>query len=84
MQLAMLLLDAGHVERLMRDDLPAVIDHNGVAYSRRAGPSIPAHAPEGAQWETIAIYADDVLTEEEFQDLYHALRPQVAELNLSF
>ena len=36
------------------------------------------------QWDPVAVYAPDEFTEEEFQDLYAAHRPHVAELGLKY
>ena len=51
-----------------------VVDHEGVAYSLRAGPRQPL--PTDHAW--------DEISEEEFQDWYASLRPQVEELRLKY
>jgi len=59
-----------------------VVDHEGVAYSLRAGPRQPL--PTDHAWDEVAVYAPDEISEEEFQDWYASLRPQVEELRLKY
>ena len=47
-----------------------------------AGPRQPLATDR--QWDPVAVYAPDELTEEEFQDLYATHRPHVAELGLKY
>jgi len=64
------------------EQVPDLVDYEGESYSLRAGPRQPL--PTDRQWDPVAVYAPDELTEEEFQDLYESLRTQVAELGLKY
>jgi len=64
------------------EHVPELVDYEGESYSLRAGPRQPL--PTDREWEPVAVYAPDMLTEEEFQDLYQQYRPQVAELALKY
>ncbi|WP_433852693.1 hypothetical protein [Stenotrophomonas nitritireducens] len=64
------------------EQVPDLVDYEGESYSLRAGPRQPL--PTDRQWDPVAVYAPDELTEEEFQDLYESLRAQVAELGLKY
>ena len=48
----------------------------------RAGPRQPL--PTHQQWEQVAVYAPDELTEEEFQEIYELNRSHIAELALKY
>lgn len=63
-------------------ELPDLVERNGVVYSKRAGPRTPLGV--GIDPEQIAVYADDQLAEEEFQDLFYANLPFISELSLKF
>ncbi|WP_312235885.1 hypothetical protein [Stenotrophomonas sp.] len=67
----------GHWEAV--DD---VVDHEGVTYSLRAGPRQPL--PTDHAWDPVAVYAPEEISEEEFQDWYLQLQPQVEELRLKY
>ncbi len=72
-------------ERYAREhwaQVPDLVDYEGESYSLRAGPRQPL--PTDREWEPVAVYAPDELTEEEFQDLYERHRPHVAELGLKY
>jgi len=62
-----------------KDDL---IERDGVMFSLRGGPRQPK--PTDRAWDPVAVYANDELTEEEFQELYETNRPDVPELNLHY
>jgi len=72
--------DVSRTERL--DEAPELIERNGVLFSLRGGPRQPK--PTDREWDPVAVYAPDELTEEEFQDLYEANRPRIPELNLHY
>jgi hypothetical protein len=59
-----------------------VVDHEGTGYSLRAGPRQPL--PTDHPWNEIAVYAPEEISEEEFQEWYAALQPQVEELRLKY
>lgn len=78
-----ILLQGGDRHRLeLRDDAPELLDLDGVTYSLRAGPRTPQ--PTDHPWEPVAVYAPDEYSEEEFQEMYAAARPQVEELQLKY
>lgn len=64
------------------EQAPGLVTYNGVEFSLRAGPRMP-RATDHA-WDPIAVYAPDELTEEEFNELFYAVKPNVPELNLKF
>ncbi|KAF1015169.1 MAG: hypothetical protein GAK31_02659 [Stenotrophomonas maltophilia] len=59
-----------------------LVDYQGVSYSPRAGPR--QLLPTDHAWDPLAVYAPDEITEEEFQDWYAALQPDVEELRLKY
>jgi hypothetical protein len=64
------------------DDAPELIEREGVMFSLRGGPRRPR--PTDREWDPVAVYAPDELTEEEFQELFELGRKQVPELNLKY
>lgn len=64
------------------EEAPELIERDGVVFSLRGGPRQPK--PTDRVWDPVAVYANDELTEEEFQDLYEINRPHVPELNLHY
>lgn len=64
------------------ETLDEVVEHEGVSYSLRAGPRQPL--PTDHAWDPVTVYAPDEISEEEFQDWYLALQPQVEELRLKY
>ncbi|MQP74429.1 hypothetical protein CQ393_00785 [Stenotrophomonas sp. MYb238] len=64
------------------EQVPDLVDYEGESYSLRAGPRQPL--PTDRQWDPVAVYAPDELTEEEFQELYESHRTHVAELGLKY
>jgi hypothetical protein len=70
------------VARQQRETADDVVDHEGVTYTLRAGPRQPL--PTDHAWDEIAVYAPEEITEEEFQDWYARLQPQVEELRLKY
>lgn len=70
------------VEREQRTEAPELIDRDGVVFSLRGGPRQPK--PTDRDWDSVAVYAPDELSEEEFQELYELNRPAVPELNLHY
>lgn len=81
--ISIIYLVAPHVvKREQRDDAPELIEHDGVVFSLRGGPRQPK--PTDRAWDSVAVYAPDELSEEEFQDLYELNRPGVPELNLHY
>jgi len=77
---AIFLIAPAKTERL--EEAPEVLGRDGIAFSLRGEPRQPK--PTDRIWDCIAVYAPDELTEEEFQELYEANRPQVPELNLHY
>ncbi len=65
-----------------RDEAPELLEKDGIVFSLRGGPRQPK--PTDRVWDSVAVYAPDELTEEEFQDLYELNRSQVPELNLHY
>jgi hypothetical protein len=59
-----------------------VVDHEGVAYTLRAGPRQPL--PTDHAWDPIVVYAPEEIPEEDFQEWYLTLQPQVEELRLKY
>ncbi len=70
------------VARQQRETADDVLDLEGVTYTLRAGPRQPL--PTDHAWDEIAVYAPEEITEEEFQDWYARLQPQVEELRLKY
>ena len=70
------------IARQQRETADDVIDHEGVSYALRAGPRQPL--PTDHAWDEIAVYAPEEITEEEFQDWYARLQPQVEERRLKY
>jgi len=68
--------------RQQRETADDGLDHEGVTYTLRAGPRQPL--PTDHAWDEIAVYAPEEITEEEFQDWYARLQPQVEELRLKY
>lgn len=68
--------------RAQWESVEDVVEHEGVTYSLRAGPRQPL--PTDHVWDPIAVYAPDEISEEEFQDWYMGLQPQVEELRLKY
>lgn len=64
------------------ETLPDVVDYEGGVYSLRAGPRQPM--PTDREWDPVAVYALDELTEEEFQELYELNREHITELGLKY
>lgn len=77
-----LLKSADDFARARWEAAEEVVDHEGVTYSLRAGPRQPL--PTDHAWDEVAVYAPDEISEEEFQDWYASLRPQVEELCLKY
>ena len=69
-------------ERSRWEQVDDVVEHNGTSYSLRAGPRQPL--PTDHEWDPVAVYAPEEITEEEFQDWYAAQRSQVEELQLHY
>jgi hypothetical protein len=80
-QVILLKSDSGFA-RAQWETVDDVVDHEGVSYSLRAGPRQPQ--PTDPAWNEIAVYAPEEISEEEFQDWYAALQPQVEELRLKY
>ncbi|WP_313274637.1 hypothetical protein [Stenotrophomonas sp.] len=80
-QVILLTSDSGFV-RDRWDTVDDVVAHQGISYSLRAGPRQPL--PTDHAWDPIAVYAPEEITEEEFQDWYARLQPQVEELRLKY
>ncbi|MDG2536987.1 hypothetical protein P5Y53_04870 [Dyella jiangningensis] len=81
--ISIIYLVAPHVvERERRAEAPELIDRDGVVFSLRGGPRQPK--PTDRDWDSVAVYAPDELSEEEFQELYELNRPGVPELNLHY
>lgn len=77
-----LLKGSNRFAREQWEEAPDVVDYEGESYSLRAGPRQPL--PTDRQWDPVAVYALDELTEEEFQELYELNRDHIAELGLKY
>ena len=77
-----LLKSENGVARQQRETADDVVDHEGVSCTLRAGPRQPLLTDHA--WDEIAVYAPEEITEEEFQDWYARLQPQVEELRLKY
>ncbi|MGV8959937.1 MAG: hypothetical protein ACOH1V_06070 [Stenotrophomonas sp.] len=64
------------------DQVPEIVDYEGICFSLRAGPRQPL--PTTHAWDPVAVYAPDELAEEEFQTLYALNRPGIEELQLKY
>lgn len=64
------------------EEAPELLERGGRWYSLRGGPRQPRKTDR--EWDPVAVYAPDELTEEEFQELYELHRPNVPELNLKY
>ncbi len=64
------------------EQLPEVVDYEGHGFSLRAGPRQPL--PTTQQWDPVAVYAPDELTEEEFQEIDELNRHHITELGLKY
>ncbi|ALJ29639.1 hypothetical protein [Stenotrophomonas acidaminiphila] len=82
MYAVILLKDPERYARESWEQVPDLVEYEGASYSLRAGPRQPLATDW--QWDPVAVYAPDEFTEEEFQDLYAAHRPHVAELGLKY
>jgi len=96
MYAVILLKDPERYARESWEQVPDLVEYEGASYSLRAGPRQPLATDR--QWDPVAVYAPDEFTEEEFQtpvmpedlaeeefqDLYAAHRPHVAELGLKY
>lgn len=81
--ISIIYLVAPHVVKRERlDEAPELIERDGIVFSLRGGPRQPK--PTERVWDSVAVYAPDELTEEEFQELYELNRPAVPELNLHY
>ena len=72
--------ETSRIEHL--DDAPELIEREGVMFSLRGGPRQPR--PTDREWDPVAVYAPDELSEEEFQHLFELGRKHVPELNLKY
>lgn len=77
-----LLKSASTFARARWEAVDEVVEQEGVTYSLRAGPRQPL--PTDHAWDPVAVYAPDEISEEEFQDWYAQLQPQVEELRLKY
>ncbi len=82
MYAVILLKDPERFARERWEQVPDLVGYEGGSYSLRAGPRQPL--PTDREWDPVAVYALDELTEEEFQDLYASHRPHVVELGLKY
>ena len=69
-------------ERQQWAQAEALVEHDGVAYTLRAGPRQPL--PTDHAWDEVAVYAPEEITEEEFQEWYERMQPAVEELRLRY
>jgi len=69
--------------RRTAEEAPELLEQDGLSYSLRAGPRTPLSTIENRH-SSIAVYALDEITEEEFQEIYAAVRPLVIEFNLTY
>ncbi|TDB27140.1 hypothetical protein ATCM_05445 [Stenotrophomonas sp. ATCM1_4] len=64
------------------ESLPARVEYEGHGFSLRAGPHQPPS--HGLEFDPVAVYAPDELTEEEFQEIYALNAPHIAELRATY
>lgn len=64
------------------EDLPELAEYEGHHYSLRAGPRQPL--PTDQEWDPVAVYAPEEITEEEFQEIYELNRRRITELSLKY
>jgi hypothetical protein len=64
------------------EEAPDLLERDGRWFSLRGGPRQPR--PTEHEWEPVAVYAPDELTEEEFQELFELNKKGVPELNLKY
>lgn len=64
------------------EQVPEQVIYEGHCFALRAGPRQPL--PTDREWEPVAVYAPDELTEEEFQEIYELNRPHITELRLRY
>ena len=62
--------------------LPEVVEYEGLGFTLRAGPRQPQTTTQ--VWEPVAIYAPHALTEDEFQEIYELNRHHIVELSLEY
>lgn len=82
MYVVILLKGQSRYARERWEQVPEVVEYEGHGFSLRAGPRQPL--PTHQQWEQVAVYAPDELTEEEFQEIYELNRSHIAELALKY
>ena len=64
------------------EQLPEVVEYEGLGFTLRAGPRQPQATTQ--VWEPVAIYAPHALTEDEFQEIYELNRHHIVELSLEY
>ncbi len=64
------------------ESVPELVQYEGHGFSLRAGPRQPQS--NGREWDPVAVYAPDELTEEEFQEIYEDNRHRITELRLRY
>lgn len=64
------------------EEAPDLVEYQGTQLCLRAGPRMPVGVD--SHRDPVAVYAEDLLTEEEFQDLFYAAQPEVEALRLKF
>lgn len=69
-------------ERGHWDAADELVERDGVSYTLRAGPRQPL--PTHREWDPVAVYAPEEITEEEFQDWYAQQQEGVEELHLKY
>ena len=82
MYAVILLKDPERYARESWEQVPDLVEYAGASYSLRAGPRQPLATDR--QWDPVAVYAPDEITEEEFQDWYALQQPTVEELRLKY
>lgn len=82
MFVVILLMGQNRYARERWEQLPEVVEYEGLGFTLRAGPRQPQ--PTTQVWEPVAIYAPHALTEDEFKEIYELNRHHIVELSLEY
>ncbi|PZU27279.1 MAG: hypothetical protein DI584_09545 [Stenotrophomonas sp.] len=82
MFVVILLMGQNRYARERWEQLPEVVEYEGLGFTLRAGPRQPQATTQ--VWEPVAIYAPHALTEDEFKEIYELNRHHIVELSLEY
>ncbi|WP_296246965.1 hypothetical protein [uncultured Stenotrophomonas sp.] len=82
MFVVILLMGQNRYARERWEQLPEVVEYEGLGFTLRAGPRQPQATTQ--VWEPVAIYAPHALTEDEFREIYELNRHHIVELSLEY